>query len=106
MSHVAYAHAHLNLPRDISPGAGLRQHHLCQQSRLRSPGAYLKSTYCAEHKDSVNNFVSIMECGMRIGEQDSFLLSQKWPAATFIVYGNRYNGQNTLLVNKINNRVP
>ncbi len=35
-------HAHLNVPRDISPGAGLRQHHLRQQSRLRSPGAYLK----------------------------------------------------------------
>jgi hypothetical protein len=46
-----------SVPRDISPGAGLRQHHLCQQSRLRSPGAYLKSIYCAVHRDSVNNFV-------------------------------------------------
>jgi hypothetical protein len=59
------------MPRNISPRAGLRQHHLCQQSRLRSPGAYLKSTYCAVRRDSLNNFVSIMEYGMRIEEYDS-----------------------------------
>ncbi len=48
----------LNMPRDISPDAGLHEHHLRQQSRLRSPGANLKSTYCAVRRDSVNNFVS------------------------------------------------
>jgi hypothetical protein len=57
-THISYAHAHLSMPRNISPRAGLCQHHLCQQSRLRSPGAYLKSTYCAVRRDSVNNFVS------------------------------------------------